>query len=199
MKICSQCKLSKKANDFYNNSSKPDKLQNMCKRCTKINDKKRVITGSRKKYNALYFQTITAEKMKDPDYRKDHNAYKSLQKRTNVARARLRQKYATNLQKRLSQIIRTRIRAALLTGALKSADTLKLLGCNIKQLKTWISKRFLENMSWDNYGQWHIDHIKPCALFNLDDPEEQKRCFHFSNLQPLWAKDNLKKGCKSSN
>jgi hypothetical protein len=54
-------------------------------------------------------------------------------------------------------------------------------------------------MSWDNYGfrGWHIDHKKPCALFDLSLPEQQRECFHFSNLQPLWAADNLAKGVKS--
>ena len=50
-------------------------------------------------------------------------------------------------------------------------------------------------MSWKNHGKygWHIDHIKPCSKFNLIDPTEQKKCFHYTNLQPLWAKDNLTK------
>ncbi len=52
-------------------------------------------------------------------------------------------------------------------------------------------------MTWDNYGKWQIDHKIPCASFDLTDPEQQKSCFHFSNLQPLWAKDNNSKGAKS--
>ena len=51
-------------------------------------------------------------------------------------------------------------------------------------------------MSWENYGEWHIDHIKPCASFALSIEEEQHKCFHYSNLQPLWSIDNLKKGSK---
>ena len=51
-------------------------------------------------------------------------------------------------------------------------------------------------MNWSNMNQWHIDHIRPISSFNLNDPTQQKKCFHFSNLQPLWAKDNLKKGSK---
>jgi hypothetical protein len=56
-------------------------------------------------------------------------------------------------------------------------------------------------MSWATYGfrGWHIDHIRPCAAFNLSDPEQQKVCFHFSNLQPLWAPENLSKGATSKN
>jgi hypothetical protein len=52
-------------------------------------------------------------------------------------------------------------------------------------------------MSWNNYGKWHLDHIKPCASFDLSKKQEQKICFHYSNFQPLWAKDNLIKGLKS--
>lgn len=52
-------------------------------------------------------------------------------------------------------------------------------------------------MSWDNYGERHVDHIKPCAKFDLSKPDEQRACFHYTNLQPLWAKDNIAKGCRS--
>jgi hypothetical protein len=55
---------------------------------------------------------------------------------------------------------------------------------------------FLEGMSWDNYGKWHIDHIRPCSSFDLSDTEQQKICFNYKNLQPLWAEDNLRKGAK---
>ena len=51
-------------------------------------------------------------------------------------------------------------------------------------------------MTWENHGEWHIDHIKPCASFNLLNEDEQKKCFHYTNLQPLWASENLSKGCK---
>ena len=51
-------------------------------------------------------------------------------------------------------------------------------------------------MSWDNYGEWHIDHIRPMASFNLQEQEEQLKCCHYTNLQPLWAEENLRKGNK---
>ena len=72
------------------------------------------------------------------------------------------------------------------------------MGCNIDFLKKYIAKKFTKGMSWDNYGLygWHIDHIKPCSCFDLTKPEQQKLCFHYSNLQPLWAKDNISKSNK---
>lgn len=54
-------------------------------------------------------------------------------------------------------------------------------------------------MNWENYGQWHIDHRLPCASFDLTQPDQQKACFHFSNQQPLWKRDNLAKGVKTGN
>jgi len=78
----------------------------------------------------------------------------------------------------------------------KSAHTLELLGCSIEQLKQHLETHFQAGMTWKNYGKWHVDHIKPCARFDLSKSEEQKICFNYKNLQPLWAIDNLKKGCK---
>jgi hypothetical protein len=89
---------------------------------------------------------------------------------------------------------RTRIRKALEGIGDKSAPTQELIGCSTDDLKAHLESQFVEGMSWDNYGEWHIDHIKPCASFDLTDPEEQKTCFHFENMQPLWAFDNLIKG-----
>lgn len=75
---------------------------------------------------------------------------------------------------------------------------MELIGCSIEHLKEHIEKQFVEGMNWENwsfYG-WHIDHIRPIASFDLSDPAQVKECFHYSNLQPLWAKDNLSKGDK---
>lgn len=78
----------------------------------------------------------------------------------------------------------------------KNNGTIQLLGCSISYLKEFLEGKFKEGMNWENHGEWHIDHIRPCVLFNLLDEEEQKKCFHYTNLQPLWAIENLSKGCK---
>jgi hypothetical protein len=82
-----------------------------------------------------------------------------------------------------------------LKGIVKCAHTQDLLGCTFEELKVYIESKFTEKMSWNNYNYcgWHLDHIKPCAAFDLTDPEQQKQCFHYLNLQPLWAKENLLK------
>jgi hypothetical protein len=78
----------------------------------------------------------------------------------------------------------------------KKYRTKQLTGCELLFLKGYLEAKFTEGMSWENHGEWHIDHIKPCCSFDLKDEEEQKKCFHYTNLQPLWAKDNLSKGGK---
>lgn len=71
------------------------------------------------------------------------------------------------------------------------------LGCTPEFFKSYIESLFLEGMSWENYGagkdKWHLDEIRPCASFDLTDPEQYKECFHYTNCQPLWSEDNVKK------
>jgi len=99
----------------------------------------------------------------------------------------------TDLNFRLRNLISTRIRRALERGSVRS-KTVELLGCEISELRVYLQSLFQPGMSWENYGEWHIDHIRPCASFDLSDPGQQKQCFHYANLQPLWARDNLTKG-----
>lgn len=73
----------------------------------------------------------------------------------------------------------------------KLFKTIKLVGCTIPELKVHLETQFKNGMTWNNYGDWHIDHIKPCASFDLSNPEQQKICFHYKNLQPLWATTNI--------
>jgi hypothetical protein len=70
------------------------------------------------------------------------------------------------------------------------------LGCSIAELRLHLESQFQPGMSWNNHGEWHIDHIRPLAKFNLACPLQLERACHFSNLQPLWAKDNIVKGMK---
>lgn len=73
-----------------------------------------------------------------------------------------------------------------------------LVGCSGEQLAAHLESLFVDGMTWQNYGKngWHIDHKRPCASFDLTDPEQQKQCFHYTNLQPLWWWDNIAKSDK---
>lgn len=73
-----------------------------------------------------------------------------------------------------------------------------LLGCTTEELKKHLEPMFSDGMNWGNYGEWHIDHIKPCASFDLTIDSERLKCFNYKNLQPLWAKDNQIKNAKYS-
>lgn len=97
---------------------------------------------------------------------------------------------------KLTSRLRRRVRHALARKA-KSKGTLKLLGCDGETLMKHLESLFKPGMSWLNRGSvWHIDHIRPCATFDLLKVSEQRKCFHYTNLQPLFAKENLKKGKK---
>lgn len=94
-------------------------------------------------------------------------------------------KISSNLRHRLNQAIRNQQ---------KSGSAVSDLGCSIPALKLHLEEQFQPGMSWKNYGQWHIDHIKPLASFDLTDREDFLQANHYTNLQPLWAEDNLRKG-----
>ena len=101
-----------------------------------------------------------------------------------------------NPQTRLAIMLRTRIYRALnCKNAKRAYKSIKLLGASISKVKKHLESLFQEGMTWDNHSRdgWHIDHIIPCASFDLTDPKQQLKCFHYTNLQPLWAKDNLSK------
>ncbi len=85
---------------------------------------------------------------------------------------------------------------AVLKGVNKSAKTLELLVCSLEKLKKHLENKFEDGMNWSNYGVWHLDHIIGCANFDLSDPEQQKICFHYTNLQPMWGEKNIQKGSR---
>ena len=96
---------------------------------------------------------------------------------------------------KLSKNLRTRIYYAVKSkGWTKKHKTAEILGCDFETVKKHLENQFIDNMSWKNHGKWHIDHIKPLAKAETEE-ELYKRC-HYTNLQPLWAADNLSKGAK---
>lgn len=109
--------------------------------------------------------------------------------------------YRLNPGFKLSLTIRSRIANVLRNchaGLRKASKTIELLGCSFQDLRVHLESLFQPGMSWKNYGLhgWHVDHRRPCASFDLTDPEQQRQCFNFKNLQPLWAKDNWSKHAK---
>ncbi len=112
-------------------------------------------------------------------------------------RRRHKNRYDTNTGFRLITLCRARLAGALKGQAVKSARTIELLGCSVENLKARLESQFRPPMSWENHGQvWEIDHIKACAKFDFTDPAQQRECFHFSNLQPLFKEENRAKAAK---
>jgi intein/homing endonuclease len=100
-------------------------------------------------------------------------------------------RYLKNPSFKIGYILSSRLRNALKSQNSRKKNSIKkYIGCSIDELKQYIEKQFKHGMSWENHGKWHIDHIRPCSSFNLINEEECEKCFHFSNLQPLWEHDN---------
>jgi len=100
-------------------------------------------------------------------------------------------------KKRIKNNLRTRVNHAL-NGAYKIGSAIDDLGCTVEELMNHLESQFLPGMTWENRGMhgWHVDHIKPLSSFDLTNEEEFKKACHYTNLQPLWAEDNLKKSNK---
>lgn len=95
--------------------------------------------------------------------------------------------------------LRSRVgKAVKVQYADKAFKTMDVIGCSISKLLAHLERQFLPGMTWENYGRqgWHIDHIIPCASFDLSRPDHQKKCFHFSNLRPAWNRYNEGKGSR---
>jgi hypothetical protein len=102
-----------------------------------------------------------------------------------------------SIQYRLRHNLRSRL-SLITKKTIKHGSAVKDLGCTIQELKLYLESKFLPGMTWENYGLhgWHIDHVAPLSSFDLTNPEELKKACHYSNLQPLWAKDNIRKSNK---
>lgn len=103
-------------------------------------------------------------------------------------------KLADSLRGRLSSVIYSLKKKRKPTAHLRNDAALKYLGCTLDELKIHIEARFTEGMTWLNHGEWHIDHKRPVASFFLEEVEQMRLCFHYSNLQPMWGPDNCSKG-----
>ena len=139
------------------------------------------------KDNEVYLERVKEHKLNYA--RSEHGRKKMYEYRSNREQHDLHYKMTNRLRSLVLGAIRRR-------GGHKSHKSVQLLGCSIEHAVKHLEKQFSDGMSWDNYGDWQIDHIKPCASFDMADPRQQKQCCHYTNLQPLWAYDNRKKGAR---
>lgn len=217
-KKCGKCLIVKNANEFGSASTKESGLQSYCNECKKSSEhleKQRLLNIKRQniikdkhingEYTIVEFKECNTCKItKNKEHYKINLYCKDgiFNSCNECFLQKLKNRRETDINYRFSQNLRCRIRLAILTAKTdKITDTVTLLGTSIENVRNHIESQFIEGMSWDNYGvykngirTWHIDHIKGCANFNLSNPNEQKICFNWKNLQPLWADINISKG-----
>jgi hypothetical protein len=144
----------------------------------KQNEKSRFMRLSREKRDKI--NARNREKRNCPIYRAKRREYK----------ARRAQEIPSN---RIKDSLRTRLRKVIKGGSDESIRS--LIGCSWEFLKLHLESKFNSGMNWENYGKhWHIDHIVPCVQFDHSDDHQVKACWHWSNLAPLEAEENVKKG-----
>jgi hypothetical protein len=170
MKVCTKCDIEKSLSEFNNQKLGKQGKRSYCKVCQSILKKEYDLINNEKHYE---YQI---------EYRKKNPTYNSnyqKERRSNDINYRL----IGNLRARITNIVKG-----------KTKNTLECLGLSIIEFKEYLENQFVSGMSWDNYGEWHIDHIIPISIGK--NKEEIERLNHYTNLKPLWAEENLKKSNK---
>lgn len=204
MKQCTKCKDNKELSEFPRSKRYKSGYNSQCKLCVNAHNKTyrdeniELINQSRREHYQKNAPKMREEKKK---YYASHKSYKAkydiVYRKANSLAIKEYKRAWELLHKddpifKIKRNLRRRVHHAL-EGNCKSDKTFELIGCSPQFFKDYISDLFQKDMSWDNYGEWHIDHIKPCFTFNLSNPEEQRKCFHYSNQRPLWKLDNLRR------
>ena len=220
MKSCPKCNITKSFDQFYKDRSKKDGYESYCKPCSKLIKTGKVQGNTTIKLSKLQNQglkccTTCKQNLPINNFGVDNSRSDNLFPHCNNCRDKRGNKYRqeyreqlhqkelikchSNVGYRLMRNQRARIRFAIKRNfGFKMETSTSLLGCTFEELKIHLESQFSPGMTWENYGKlgWEIDHKRPCTSFDLTDSEQQKQCFHFTNLQPLWQKQNASKGGK---
>lgn len=156
----------------------PESFKKVIVRKKKLSDEQREASLIKQRLRTRNWHRVNRERV---------NEYRRIKRQRNIDF-----KLKCNLRKRLSFILRKNIVS-------KSTQTMECLGCSIQDFMKHLKSKFSDGMSFENYGQWHIDHITPVDSFDFTKKEDIKKCFHFTNMQPLWAVDNRRKSNKILN
>jgi hypothetical protein len=220
-KKCYKCKQEKDIYYFWKSSKTYDGYDYICKECKRSTSAKqkaeRILLVSdgfklcckcdKEKTLDMFYNNKIDKSGKDSYCKQCMNQicknYYNKNRKKQIKRVSEYFKYnlKTNINFKLKHYLRTRLNATL-NGKNKSKRTLELLGCSIDFLRKHLESQFKLGMTWNNHGrgdngkgmqEWQIDHIIPCAIFDLSDPKQQEQCFHYTNLQPLWADENRAK------
>jgi len=219
IKTCKKCGISKPLSEYYADKCAIDNHSGVCKNCWYLRSKEWIKNNPEKtKDMSTKYRNSKKGKNTQKEWRKNNpNKVKSTvskyskTEKSKISKRKWRQnnkEWESNYRKNrckndiqfdLNVKIRRRISTALNRRNINKSDkTIKLLGCSYAFYKEYLESLFTPGMTWKNKNKWHIDHKIPISSFDLTKPEEQKACFHYTNTQPLWAKDNIKKGAKTA-
>lgn len=197
MKTCSNCKVEKPFDSFTKRKNRKCGYSSHCKDCRSLQEKERYlrqkdsIIEKRRQYNEKNRSFINARQREyNAKNKEKRKAYSQENRdRINANRKNWRNSSPVNV---ISDRFRRRLNYALKTlGIKKNRSSLEFLGCTLEFFKEHIEKQFLKGMSWENRDEWHIDHIIPMVTAKTE--EDVIRLSHFTNLRPLWKRENLSK------
>lgn len=225
-KICTKCKVNKNLINFNKDKTRKDGLSKWCKECLSVYHKQYFLDNRKsvQRKHKIYYknnrekilikQKTEQKRQYGKQYQRTHKEEIRQRKRLyylahkkqirKKVRKYIKRKLKNDINFKLKKILRDRFKAALKKN-FKSGSAVRDLGCTVDEFRKYIENRFYANpetgeqMTWENYGfyGWHIDHVVPLANFNLQIREQCLKAIHYTNLQPLWAKENLKKSAKS--
>lgn len=216
-KICPTCKVEKNIDQYNKNKNCKDGLQRECRECNHIHHNKHYHTKKSPRLSEnlqpnhkicsnckqeLPFEQFNKAKLGRFGLSGECKKCLGIRNRDWLNNGGkkwnnewIKNKKSTDPQFKLKFLLRLRLLDALKrTNVTKKHSAIKLLGCPIEQAKQHLEQQFKPEMNWKNHGKyWEIDHIKPCASFDLTNLEQQKECFHYTNLQPLIISENRSK------
>ena len=191
-KTCTRCKKEKALSEFgtYKRSTaKGDKtyVRSHCKLC------QNEVSIAWRKANLKRSRQINRKSMTRRRAGLEHKPRQTHEEKNAYMHAYFHKRYHEDPNFKMCKVLRSRLRHAL-KGNTKSARTLELLGTTVEHLRQHLEAKFLPGMNWQNHGlgkgKWVVDHMMPCASFDLTQEDQQRQCFHWTNLQPLWDPDN---------
>jgi hypothetical protein len=190
-KTCSKCKITKPITEYYKiRKEKPD-VRSDCKTCNKLYLSRNKESKQRreKKYYAENKEHICSlAKMWRDNNKERTNTWQKEYKKNRYAKDAI-----FSIKERIRKLV---LCSYLTNGYSKKSRTHEILGCSWEEFKVHIENKFTEGMSWENRSEWHLDHITPVSWGRTE--EEIIALNHYTNFQPLWAQENLKKGNKFS-
>lgn len=196
MKKCNKCQIKKDLINFNKQKASADGFCHTCRECRKL-----LYYDAKKRYPKDYW----SEKAKlhyhknkhNPEWLQRHNESSKKSTKPNYKKLYHQKRLKEDQNYRLKRNLRKRLTSALKLNS-KKGSAVRDLGCTIPEFKLYLESLFQPYMTWNNYGKygWHIDHKRPLASFDLNNKEELIQALHYTNLQPMWAKDNLSKGAK---